>query len=85
MVEVKYKQQLDPLLMELKELVLGKLNDSFSQGGIMFLGTKGYYVYPILRIGEINFKKKIMVLGILYIWVPQKSIMTLEWSTGGMV
>ena len=32
-VEVKFKQHLDPLLMELKELLLGKLNESFSRGG----------------------------------------------------
>ena len=32
-VEVKSKQHLDPLLMELKESILGKLNESFSQGG----------------------------------------------------
>ena len=31
-VEVKYKQHLDPLLMELKELILAKLNESFSMG-----------------------------------------------------
>ena len=33
MVEVRSKKYIDPLLMELKESVLGKLNDSFSQGG----------------------------------------------------
>ena len=32
-VKVKSKQHLDPLFMELKELVLGKMNESFSQGG----------------------------------------------------
>ena len=31
-VELKSKQQLDPLLMELKESVLDKLNYSLSQG-----------------------------------------------------
>ena len=31
-VEVKYKQHLDPLLMDLKELILAKLNESFSMG-----------------------------------------------------
>ena len=31
-VEVKSKQHLDQSLMELKELVLGKLNESFSLG-----------------------------------------------------
>ena len=32
-VAVKSKKHLDPLLMELKESVLSKLNESFSQGG----------------------------------------------------
>ena len=32
MVEVKSKQHLDLTLMELKELVLGKSNDSFPRG-----------------------------------------------------
>ena len=32
-VEMTYKQHLNPLLMELKESVLGKINESFSQGG----------------------------------------------------
>ena len=32
-LEVKSKHHLDRLLMELKELILGKLNASFSQGG----------------------------------------------------
>ena len=32
-VEVKSMQHLDPLLIELKELVLCKLNESFSKGG----------------------------------------------------
>ena len=49
-VEVKSKQHLDPLLMELKELVIGNLNESSFKGGIVFLDTTGHYVYPILRI-----------------------------------
>ena len=36
-VEVKSKQHLNPLLMELKESVLSKFNEAFSQGGIGFL------------------------------------------------
>ena len=40
MVEVNSKQHLDPLLMELKELVLGKMNKSFSQGGMVLLDIK---------------------------------------------
>ena len=50
MVEVRSKKYIDPLLMELKESVLGKLNDSFSQRGMVFLGTKGDFVYQMLRI-----------------------------------
>ena len=49
-VEVKSKKHHNPLLMELKELVLGKLNESFSQGGMVSLGTMGDYVYQMLRI-----------------------------------
>ena len=49
-VEVKSKQHPYPLLMELKESVHGKLNESFSQGGMVFLDTKGYYVHRMLRI-----------------------------------
>ena len=40
-VEVKYKQHLDPLLMELKESVLGMLNESFSQCGDGVLRYQG--------------------------------------------
>ena len=35
MVEVKFKQHLDSLLMELKESELGKINESFSGGGVL--------------------------------------------------
>ena len=49
-VEVKSKQHLYPLLMELKESVLSKVNKSFSQGGMVLLSTKGDYVYLMLRI-----------------------------------
>ena len=54
-LEVKSKQHLYPLLMELKESVLGKHNESLSQGGMVFLDTKGDYVYPMLRICEIDY------------------------------
>ena len=36
-VEVKSKQHLHPLLMELNESVLGKINGSFSQSGDVVL------------------------------------------------
>ena len=47
-VEVKSKQYLDLLLMELKESVVGKMNASFSQEGMMLLDTKADYLFPIL-------------------------------------
>ena len=49
-VEVKSKQHLDPLLMESKKMVLSKLIESFSHGGMVFLVTTGDYVYRMLRI-----------------------------------
>ena len=39
-VKVKSKPYLDPLLMELEESVFGKLNELFSQGGMVCLGNK---------------------------------------------
>ena len=44
-VEVMCKQHLDPLLMELNESVLGKMNESFSQGRMVFLDIKVYCVW----------------------------------------
>ena len=49
-VEVKSKQHLHPLLMELKKSVFSKLNESFFQGGNGVLGNMGDYGFPILRI-----------------------------------
>ena len=49
-VEVKSKQHLHPILMELKKSVLCKFNESFSQGGMVCLGTKVYCVYQMLMI-----------------------------------
>ena len=45
-VEVKSKQHLDPLLMESKESILGKLNESFSQGGDGVLRYQGTLCVP---------------------------------------
>ena len=50
MVEVKSKKHIYPRLKELKESVLGKLNKSFLQGEMVFLGTNGDYAYLMLRI-----------------------------------
>ena len=49
-VEVKSKQHLDPLLMELKESVISKFNEAFSQGGMGYLGTKAGCVYQIWMV-----------------------------------
>ena len=49
-VEVKSKKHLVPLLMELKKSVLIKFNESFSQGGMVCLGTKVDCVYQMLMI-----------------------------------
>ena len=40
-VVVKSKKQLDPLLIDLKESVIGKMNESFSQGGMVFFRYQG--------------------------------------------
>ena len=45
-VEVKSKQHLDSLLMELKESVLSELNQSFSQGGNGVLRYQGRLCVP---------------------------------------
>lgn len=51
-VELKSKKHLDPLLIKLKESVLRKLNESFSQerGVMVYLGTKVDYLCRILMI-----------------------------------
>ena len=46
-VKVKSKQHLDLTLMELKESILGKTNESFSLGGIVCATTKGDYLFPM--------------------------------------
>ena len=43
-VEVKSKQHLEPILMELNGSVLSKFSESLSQGGMGYLGTKVGYV-----------------------------------------
>ena len=40
LIDVKSKQHLDPILMELKESVLNKAIETFSQGEMGFLVTK---------------------------------------------
>ena len=46
-IEVKSKQHLDQTLMELKELVLGKLNELFSLGRMVTSGIKKGCVLPM--------------------------------------
>ena len=83
-VEVKSKQHLDPLLMEMKFSVLGKLNKSFSQWG------DGVIRYPgILCVPDVEDLINLMLEEIhgsfyLCIRVPQKCIMTLKRSIDGM-
>ena len=45
-VEIKSKQHLDPILMELKESVLSKYNESFSQGVDGVLRYQGRLCVP---------------------------------------
>ena len=50
-VEVKSKQHLDALLMELKnQYLVSSMNHSPNGGGMVYLGTKGDYVQQMLRI-----------------------------------
>ena len=56
MVEGKSKQHLDPLFMELKESILGKLNESFSQGGIGVFRYQG----RLCVLDVDNLKKQIL-------------------------
>ena len=49
-VDVKAKQHLDPVLMELKDSVLSKLNKPFSLGGMVCLDTMTDSVCPIFVI-----------------------------------
>ena len=49
-IEEKSKKHFYPLFINFNESILGKINESFSQGGIVFLGTEGDYMYSMLRI-----------------------------------
>ena len=49
-VDVKAKQHLDAILMEFKDLVMSKFNESFSRGGMVYLDTRAYFVFPIFII-----------------------------------
>ena len=45
--KVKFRQHLDQSLMELKELAHRKNNESFSFGGMVFMGIKKGCVFPM--------------------------------------
>ena len=47
-VDLKSKQHIDPILMELKESVFNKFVETFFQGGDGILGTKVNYVFRML-------------------------------------
>ena len=49
-VDIKAKQHLDPVLMELRYSVMSKLNESFSLGEMVCLDTRADYVCLILII-----------------------------------
>ena len=49
-VEVKSKQHLDLALMELKESIITKFNESFYLWGMVCLDMKGDYVFPLLMV-----------------------------------
>ena len=67
-VDVKSKQHLDPVFMELKGSLLSKLlNELFSLWGIVFLDTRENYVCPILIILYQILLKNLMASGIQFI------------------
>ena len=49
-VEVRKGQHLDPVLMEIKDSVLVKINESFALGGAAYLGTRTGCVYQMWMI-----------------------------------
>ncbi|WMV49965.1 hypothetical protein MTR67_043350, partial [Solanum verrucosum] len=48
LLDVKFKQNFDPIFVELKEVVLKKSNAAFSQGGYGVLRYKGRLCVPNL-------------------------------------
>ena len=84
-VEVKSKQHLDPLSVELKDSVLSNYNESFSQGGMVHLGIKvGCAHWMWMTKGDILWKRNV-VLDISFIHVPKNCIMIFKRSIGGTV
>ena len=71
--------------MELKESVLGKLNESFFTGSDGLLRYQGRLYVPMLITYEIGFLRKLMVLVIPFIRDLVRYIMNLEKFFGGKV
>lgn len=71
---MKCNQHLDPLLTELKELVLNKLNESFSRGGDDLLRYKGRLCIPDVDDLRRKLLEEAHGFDILFIRVPTKCI-----------
>ena len=82
-VEVKSKHYLDPLLMQLKELVSRKLNESFSHGENDVIRYQGRLCVPSVDDLRRKLLKKLMVCDIPFIQVPPICIMIFKKSIGG--
>ena len=77
-VEVKKGQHLDPVLMELKDSVLIKMNKSFALGGDDILRYQDRLC--LLDVDDL----RPMIPSIRYILVPQRCIMNSSKFIGGM-
>lgn len=79
--EVKYNQHLDSLFMELKESVLCKFSEAFSQG-VGYLSIKVGCVCRMWMTYEDRFWIRLMVTDIPFIRVPQRRIVIFKRSIG---
>ena len=85
MFEVNSKQHLDPLLMELKELVLLKKNKSFSYGDVYgIVRYQGKFCVPFVDNLGSRMLEEAHEPVTLFISVLQRCTMTLEKLFGGM-
>ena len=83
-VEVKKGQHLDPVLMELKDSVSVKINESFALGGDNILRYRTGCVYQMWMIYRPGSFQRPMVSDIPYIQVPPRCILILNRSISGM-
>ena len=83
-VEVKKGQHLDPVLMELKDYVLIKMNEYFGLGGDNIRRYQDKQCVPKVEDLRIKIVQSPMVPGIRYIQVSPRCIMTVRRSIGGM-